>query len=180
MKFFAFAASHRPESFNRKLVAHAAGYVREQSHTVDFAEYGELDMPLYNDTKPIEGINNPFAQRLAAADALLLSCPEYNWSFPGSLKNIIDWTSRLKPNPIKGRPVLLMCATPGMRGGILGLSHVKSPFDALQTFVFNRVYPLGNCAGAFDENGKLLAGHHESFKPILDDFVTFAGHLAKK
>ena len=34
--------------------------------------------------------------RLLATDGFLLVSPEYNASMPGILKNVIDWTSRLR------------------------------------------------------------------------------------
>ena len=178
MKFLVFAASHRPESYNRKLAAHAADYVSKKSVEVDFAEYEQLDMPLYNDTFETPSSVHAFAQRAAKADALIISSPEYNWSYPASIKNIIDWTSRLNPSPIKGKAVFLMSATPGARGGILGISHLKTPFDALQTHVFNKVFPLGNCTQSFDSNNGLIQKQSDLLHPMLDDFVTFAKKLS--
>ncbi len=178
MKLLVFAASHRPESFNRKLALHASEYVRKQSIDVDFAEYSQFDMPLYNDTIEMPASAHLLEQRVANADGIIVASPEYNWSYPASLKNIIDWTSRIRPNPLKGKTVLLMSASPGARGGILGLSHLKTPFDALQTHVFNKVFPLGNCTQAFDDSNTLVTKQSDMLHPILDDFVTFTRKLS--
>lgn len=178
MKMLIFAASHRPESFNRKLAAHASEYVRKQSVDVDFAEYADFDMPLYNDTIDMPASAHLFEQRAVNAAGIIIASPEYNWSYPASLKNIIDWTSRIRPNPIEGKTVLLMSASPGARGGILGLSHLKTPFDALQTHVFNKMFPLGNCTQAFDNDNALVTKQSDILHPILDDFVTFTRKLS--
>ncbi len=178
MKLLVFAASHRPESFNRKLAAAAANYIRSKSVDVDFAEYAEFDMPLFKDNHEKPEATFTFAKRASAADGIIISSPEYNWSYPGSLKNIIDWTSRINPNPIKAKTVLLMSASTGARGGILGIDHLKTPFEALQTHLFNRVFPLGNCQQAFDENNTLIPKQRDMLHSILDDYVTFTGKLS--
>ena len=114
MKFLAFAASHRPDSLNRHLVTLAT---KQIGSNVDIAEYGELDMPVYND---LESDNPPkavldLAKRLEQVNGVIIATPEYNWSVPGSLKNIIDWLSVLKPAPLTGKTALLMAASPGTR-----------------------------------------------------------------
>ena len=55
------------------------------------------DLPMYNDDlldagmpEPVQRIRN----EIAAADGLLIATPEYNFSLPPVLKNVIDWASR--------------------------------------------------------------------------------------
>jgi NAD(P)H-dependent FMN reductase len=60
-------------------------------------------------------------RRLGQADAFVISSPEYNFSMPGALKNVIDWVSRYGPQPFKGKHCLLMSASPSMAGGNRGL-----------------------------------------------------------
>jgi chromate reductase, NAD(P)H dehydrogenase (quinone) len=51
-----------------------------------------------------------------AADALTFATPEYNRSFPGVLKNAIDWMSRPPAQPLDGKPAAVMGAGPGALG----------------------------------------------------------------
>ena len=136
MKLLVFAASHRKQSINRKLAALAAGIAEAEGHSIDFPEYGEFDMPIYDDETfdaqracpPPPGASS---QRLKNADGIIISSPEYNWSFPGSLKNIIDWASVATPNPFMGKTALLLSASPSLRGGAQGLVHLKVPLESL-------------------------------------------------
>ena len=56
-------------------------------------------------------------RRLSESDAFIVSSPEYNGSMPGTLKNLIDWTSRFRPQPFDGKHGLLLSASPSMVGG---------------------------------------------------------------
>jgi len=159
MNYYLIAASHRPDSLNRKLVLEVRNYLRKIGHTADIDEYSALDLPTYNDfsysdaTQP-EALKT-LVQKLSQASGLIISTPEYNWSYPGSLKTIIDWLSRIKPNPLAGKVALLLSASPSARGGILGLTHLKTSLEALDMFVHPRMFTLGNAIQAFAPDGSL-------------------------
>src|SRR5579872_2117856 len=61
------------------------------------------DVPLFNAGLEPQGkpasVERVLAQ-LAAADALVLACPEYNYSIAPALKNILDWASRVPNNTV--------------------------------------------------------------------------------
>lgn len=184
MKLLVFAASHRAESLNRKLVCLAAEHLSSQGITVDFAEYKEFDMPLYNDDVAIRdgvpSIAKSFAKRAENADGIVISSPEYNWSLPGSLKNIIDWTSRISPNPLAKKPAFLMCATTSSRGGIVGLSHLKVSLEAQDMFVFPRMYTLGNAVESLAE-GKFASDKQQKlFISMTNEYLAFARTLTNR
>lgn len=106
----------RKESFNRRLVREAARLFDPEV----FVE-ADLRLPLYDgDLEDAQGIP-PAVQRLAdeiaAADAVVISTPEYNKALSGVLKNALDWVSRTKPNPWLRKPVAIMSATAGRAGG---------------------------------------------------------------
>ncbi|MEA2712769.1 MAG: hypothetical protein QOK27_730, partial [Gemmatimonadales bacterium] len=103
MRLLAFAASLKRESLNRKLINLAVELAREAQVEVDLADFREFDMPLYdadlqNSAGFPEGAQE-LARRIEAVDGLMIASPEYNYSLPGTLKNAIDWVSRMKPMP---------------------------------------------------------------------------------
>lgn len=56
-------------------------------------------------------------ERIRRADAVLIATPEYNYSVPGGLKNLIDWVSRGDDQPFNGKPVAIFSASMGPLGG---------------------------------------------------------------
>lgn len=77
-------------------------------------------LPLYNQDVQDAGMPESvtaMANAIEEVDALLFVTPEYNWSVPGSLKNAIDWLSRIKPHPLDGKPAAIWTASPGLLGG---------------------------------------------------------------
>jgi chromate reductase len=61
------------------------------------------------------------------ADGVFWTTPEYNYAFPGIVKNAIDWTTRpmLPRHPIVGKPMNVAVATMSPANGIRSLSDLK-------------------------------------------------------
>ncbi|MDX1974868.1 MAG: NAD(P)H-dependent oxidoreductase [Rickettsiales bacterium] len=180
MKFIVFAASHREQSLNRKLALLAAKQLEQSSSAVTFLEYSELDMPLYKDdpTTPPPEEATRLHRHMKNVNGLVICTPEYNWSYPGTLKNIIDWTSRLPQQSLAGKTALLMCASPGGRGGVMGLQHLKLPLEALQMYVYPKMLPLGNAETVLSERGISNTKQQKTFETLIHDFVTFTRKLS--
>jgi len=75
--------------------------------------------------------------RIKAADALVIVTPEYNYSVPGGLKNALDWLSRLKDRPLKGKPTLIQSASPGAMGGARAQYHLRQVLVGIDALVMN-------------------------------------------
>lgn len=179
MRFIAFAASHRPESHNKKLVLLAQKNIEKLGHQVTFIEYESLDMPLYNDhlasTPPLPEQAHALLKHMKNSDGIIIGSPEYNWSLPGSLKNIIDWTSKVDIIGLKDKTALLLSATPSTRGGIVGLTHLRSTLEALQMHVFHKVYGLEKSHVAYDDDNDIAdASRRKQLADITKDFVTYS------
>jgi NAD(P)H-dependent FMN reductase len=176
VKLLVFAASHRKQSINRRLAGIAAGFAETCGAAIDFPEYGDFDMPIYDDELLGRNAFPEAASRFVAClkdtSGFILSSPEYNWSFPGSLKNIIDWASVVTPNPFAGKTALLLSASPSMRGGAQGLVHLKVPLQALGVFVFPRIFTLSRAADAFnDGQGFNDIKLHDELQQLVSEFV---------
>ncbi|HYG70381.1 MAG TPA: NAD(P)H-dependent oxidoreductase [Anaeromyxobacteraceae bacterium] len=179
MKLLLFAASLRKDSLNRKLARLAADALRAAGASVDHADFHEFDMPLYDgDLEKAEGLPLgavALRDRLAAADGLVLVTPEYNHSIPGTLKNAIDWVSRARPVPLKGRPALLLSASPGLAGGSRASWAVRVPLELLGTFLFPDHFALPRADQAFGRDGAFVDPKNQArLEALVKEYLAFA------
>ncbi|HVZ39508.1 MAG TPA: NAD(P)H-dependent oxidoreductase [Candidatus Kapabacteria bacterium] len=183
MKILAFAASLRRESLNKKLLRLAIDIAREAGAEVDHADFAEFAMPIYDgDMQDTEGFPpgaQALAERIRAADGIIISSPEYNFSMAGTLKNAIDWVSRFRPVPLQRKTGLLMAASTSMVGGIRGLWQLRVPLEGCGMALHPDMFALAAAQNAFAEDGSLkdqaLAGRLHS---MVHSYIAFGGALA--
>jgi NAD(P)H-dependent FMN reductase len=114
---------------------------------------------------------------IARNHGILLAAPEYNWSMPGSLKNLIDWLS-VAPAPVfKGKSILLFSASPSARGGVVGLTQLRTPLEVLGAFVYPQLIAIGKANQVVTDQG--ITTHKEAafVSECLKDFITRTGQL---
>ena len=159
IKVLIFSASLRAGSLNDRLASLAAQVVERAGAHVDRASMADFDCPSYDqDVESESGIPAPandFCRRLKAADAFMISAPEYNASMPGSLKNTIDWMSRERPQPFNGKQCFLLSASPSMVGGNRGLWALRVPLEHLGSRVYPDMFSLAQAHEAFASDGRL-------------------------
>lgn len=155
-KLLGISGSLRKGATNTKLVKEAA-----RLSEFDSFELADLRMPLYDgDVEEASGLPGEAVKlgaQILAADAIVISTPEYNGGVPGVLKNAIDWVSRVEGNPLKGKPIAILSAAAGRTGGAraqyaLRLNLVYSQADVLQ----GPEVMISASFKAFGEDGKLL------------------------
>jgi chromate reductase len=120
----------------------------------------ELDgIPVFNqdEEKQPPARVSEFKARIRAADAILFSTAEYNYSIPGVLKNAIDWASRPHGDSAwAGKPVALMGAAAGMLGSARAQYHLRQVFVFLNMLPINQPEVLIATAHTkFDADGNL-------------------------
>ena len=159
VRVLVFGASLRKESLNDRLASLAATVVAAQGAEVERTRLAELDCPSYDRDAEVGTGVAPGAlrlrDRLLATDAFLIASPEYNASMPGVLKNIIDWASRIRPQPFNGRQGLLMSASPSMSGGNRGLWALRVPLEHLGARVYPDMFSLAQAHQAFGGDGRI-------------------------
>jgi len=181
MKIALFAGALRRGSQNKKLAREAARLAAARGHEVDVIDLQPLNLPVYDGDIEAAGIPaaaTELSRRLSGADAFVVSTPEYNGSIPGSLKNAIDWLSRIKPSAFSDKPLLLLAASPGALGGVRALWHARVPFEALGAHVFPDMLGLPKSHEAFDESDRLRDPKTvERLQDLLDRFLARAGRV---
>ncbi len=108
--------SLRQASLNRQ-VMNLYGQVMPASMKLEVLDW--RDTPVFDGDVFAKGLPANVAllrERIRRADAVLIVSPEYNFSVPGGLKNVIDWTSRGDDQPWAMKPVAISGASMGPLG----------------------------------------------------------------
>jgi chromate reductase len=178
LKVLIFAASLRADSLNRKLAALAARVSEQYGATVDFASMRDFDAPSYDgDVEKTDGIPRgpqELKWRLVGNDAFIIASPEYNGSMPGGLKNVIDWTSRFRPQPFDTKHGLLVSASPSLAGGNRGLWSLRMPFEHLGARIFPDMFSLAGAHKAFNADDIADTALLARFEKNVQAFLSLA------
>lgn len=145
----------RADSTNTRLVHEAKRLFAPEAFT-----FADLRLPLYDADLEERGIPaevTRLVEQIRAADALVISTPEYNKGPPGVLKNALDWISRVRPVATVGKPAAIMSAAAGKAGGersqyLLILMLVAFRMKLIVTPEVS----LPNAREQFDARGRLL------------------------
>jgi chromate reductase, NAD(P)H dehydrogenase (quinone) len=121
IKVLGISGSLRTKSYNSALLR-AAVRLAPAGMAIEIVSIH--DIPQYDGDVEERGFPEPvlaFREKFRRADAVLIATPEYNFSIPGVLKNVIDWLSRPPEQTItNGKPVAIMGA-----GGRLGSARAQ-------------------------------------------------------
>jgi chromate reductase, NAD(P)H dehydrogenase (quinone) len=142
-----------------------AGELLPDGHVLDVLDW--RDVPPFDADVLAAGLP-PAVQRVraavAAADAVLIATPEYNFSLPGMLKNLIDWLSRGEDQPFNGKPVAILSAATGPLGG------ARVQYDLRKVLLFVNAAVLvkpevfiGQAQTKFDDQGRCTDAATDQF-----------------
>lgn len=155
LKIIGIAGSLRKDSFNKKLLATVAALCPSDAiiETLDFSEVPVFNQDLEANMPPVVV---EIKKKIKEADAILFVTPEYNYSIPGPLKNLIDWVSRpYGDSSWHGKPVAIMGASPGRLGTVRAQVALRQCFVFLDMHQVNTPEVLiGAAHEKFDAEGK--------------------------
>ena len=128
--------SLRKDSFNRQLAKEAENYLAGKAE-ITYLDY--TDVPFVNQDieYPAPAAVVQLRETVAKADGIWIFTPEYNFSYPGHLKNVLDWLSRpvvaydfATPTVINGKKVALSGA-----GDQMATGKCREKLTELLTFI---------------------------------------------
>ena len=168
LRLLGICGSLRAGSANRMLMREAVRLFGPAELTE-----GDLALPLYDgDLEAREGLPQPverLVEALEAADAVVLSCPEYNQGLSGVMKNALDWISRAKGNPWRDKPVALMSAAAGRAGGARAQFSLRLCLVPFRPWVIPGPEVLvAGAAKEFDADGRLT---NERYRALLEELM---------
>ncbi|MCD9463803.1 NADPH-dependent FMN reductase [Photobacterium phosphoreum] len=134
MKLLTFAASSSSQSINKHLATYAASLVTYAD--IDVLDINDFEMPLYSSDREnesgIPSLAQEFLDRIAQADAIIISFAEHNGSYTAAYKNLFDWASRINPKVYQNKPMVLLATSPGPGGAntVLTAAVNSAPYFA--------------------------------------------------
>jgi chromate reductase len=169
--------SVRKDSFNAALLRAVPGI---SAGDFIFTEGPSVaDIPIYDgDLERISGfpaVVTSLANLIREADGVLIASPEYNYSVPGGLKNLLDWVSRTPDQPFARKPVLLQSVSGGAMGGVRMQHHLRQIMVFLNARVLARPEVIiGPAQQKFSNEGDLVdPPTREAVRLQLAEFATF-------
>lgn len=135
-KILFIVGSLRAKSFNRQLATMAKEIIDNRA---EVSELDYSDLPLLNQDieQPEPAAIARIRKAVAEADAIWIFTPEYNFSYPGHLKNLFDWLSRPvipldygTPTCINGKRIAISGA-----GGKAATANCRAKLTELLTFI---------------------------------------------
>lgn len=177
--------SLRKSSYNAALVRLLPSLAPASMKFTPVPSYGGF--PHYNfdlqDEKGFPAEVTAFADAIRAADGIVIVSPEYNWTIPGAFKNALDWVSRMKEQPFKGKPVALQSASIALLGGSRMQYHLRQCLVSIDALVIGRPEVIVTFAKEkFDEKTLELKDQitRDIIKQQLAGFESFVRKISGK
>jgi chromate reductase len=182
-RIIAFAGSLRAGSYNKRLVENIADGARAAGGEVRVLDLREYPIPVYDadlyDSKNGDPHalhdrgekigpphDRPMPEGLARlkehvrwSQGWLVATPEYNRSYPGMLKNVIDWLTRLAPgeSPLDNFSYKVAGLVSGAYegGGVTAVSDLRRLLGGLGCIIVPGTDVFTLTDDLFDDNGRL-------------------------
>lgn len=171
--------SLRKASTNMGLLRYAANLLPEQ---VELSIADLTEVPFYNaDQKEKTTAVQRLSAQAAEADALLLACPEYNYSLAPALKNALDWLSREPRNYLLAGKSAAILGSGGRLSTARVQYHLRQVCVYLDLHLVNKPEVMCNSfADNFDGDGNLVdEGLQSLVLQQLEALVDLTGRLKR-
>ncbi len=173
------AGSPRKDSVTFRVALFLQKYLSEKSqHNTGIIDVRDWEIPALlqsgwaSPDKAPESLR-PMAERMFAAEAFILVSPEYNGSYSGALKNLMDHF------PKQTRKAFgIVTASPGALGGIRAAQQMQLLINALFGIGSPYMLVVPMVQNKFDEAGNLTdAGFQKSIDIFVTEFLWLAESL---
>ncbi len=168
-KIFTLVGGISSQSLNKKFYQSIVelGPDGFEFETFDISKLPFYSQDLENDPPDIV---SEFKEKIRESDGILFITPEYNRSFPGVLKNAIDWGSRPYGMSLWDKKVgAVIGASPGNIGTFGAQHHLRQVLAYLNMHVLAQPEVYFNSSAAKDETTKqILTKYFKAFHELLE------------
>lgn len=158
-KILAVVGSFRSGSYNLQLALKAKEAVGERAE-FELLDYSDVPNMNQDIEYPAPESVRRVREHVKAADGVWIFSPEYNHSYPGHLKNLIDWLSRPvskdERQVLFQKPIAISGASNGMGGTVTAQDLLVMLLSMLNADVMNAPrLRVPKAQEQADENGRL-------------------------
>ena len=157
LKLIGLVGTNSKRSTNRQLLQYMQKHFADQA-AIELVEI--KDIPLFNKPadKKLPTIVMEIAEKIKAADGVIIGTPEYDHSIPASLMSALAWLS-YGIYPMINKPVMITGASYGTLGSSRAQLQLRQILDApeLKASVMpGSEFLLSHSLQAFDKEGNLI------------------------
>lgn len=124
--------SNSKNSINKMLAEYVGGLLKNVELTK--VDLNDFEMPLFSvDIENEQGFSKgaiDLNNIINKADGFVISLAEHNGAYSTAFKNAFDWLSRINGKVWREKPMILLSASPGARGGqtVLDIALGRFPY----------------------------------------------------
>ena len=174
LKLIAIVGTNSKRSTNRQLLQYMSKHFADKAE-IELVEI--KDIPMFNKPadRSVPELVSEIAEKIDAADGLLIGTPEYDHSIPAVLMNALAWLS-YGIYPLLNKPVMITGASYGTLGSSRAQLQLRQILNApeIKANVLPDEFLLSHSLQAFDPSGDLVdLDVVKKLDAIFDDFRIF-------
>ena len=174
LKLIAIVGTNSKRSTNRQLLQYMSKHFADKAE-IELVEI--KDIPMFNKPadRSVPELVSEIAEKIDAADGVLIGTPEYDHSIPAILMNALAWLS-YGIYPLLNKPVMITGASYGTLGSSRAQLQLRQILNApeIKANVLPDEFLLSHSLQAFDPSGDLVdLDVVKKLDAIFDDFRIF-------
>ena len=174
LKLIAIVGTNSKRSTNRQLLQYMSKRFADKAE-IELVEI--KDIPMFNKPadRSVPELVSEIAEKIDAADGVLIGTPEYDHSIPAVLMNALAWLS-YGIYPLLNKPVMITGASYGTLGSSRAQLQLRQILNApeIKANVLPDEFLLSHSLQAFDPSGDLVdLDVVKKLDAIFDDFRIF-------
>lgn len=180
-KFVALLGTNTAKSTNRKLLKYMQSRYTEDAE-IEVVELKGL--PIFKKTANlfVPDQAKEIADKIDAADGVIIGTPEYDHSIPALLASALAWLS-YGIHPLMDKPVMIVGTSYGTLGASRAQAQLRQVLDSPEikaTVMPSSEFLLGHSLQAFDDQGNLKSETEaEKLDGLFKDFLIFTDLTAQ-
>jgi NAD(P)H-dependent FMN reductase len=148
------SCSIREERRSHRVALYFRKYIEENNLArAEILDLKQYQFPLFMERLAFQATPTPqaldFASRVSIADGIIIVTPEYNGSYPASLKNVTDLLYREWYH----KPVAISTVSAGPFGGSQVITSIQFSLWKMKAWTIPAMFPVPNVQDNFDDKG---------------------------